>query len=276
MNSFIFSISPYPLWFSMSKLDRLSLLKFLSKPRFAHEVAEYYKISKKLAMLHLKEAVKSGKVLVSDKPVFRAARVRNDKLERFSGFVYVFRNSPMLTDGGARFTVREAGNLPSSSKTDVFSIKFVSKTHKGSTVAERHFKTSNALTTRFDAPQGRIRLAKQRATHQLFGRYSQLRKEEVKSLSNLERVRLFQALLKEPLPFLDLHRLFGVSKQTIRGLVKNGLLMEMWGPKAIGVRFKLTNKGKTYLKRLESTAKIEPTVKRNMFIKLKHRTLLQC
>lgn len=48
----------------------------------------------------------------------------------------------------------------------------------------------------------------------------------------------------------ELHVRFGVSKQTVKRLVKNEFLTEMWGPKAIGVRFKLSKKGKRYLKKL--------------------------
>jgi len=95
--------------------------------------------------------------------------------------------------------------------------------------------------------------------------------EEATRLSNVQRLELFQALLKEPSPFLELHYRFNVSKQTIKRLVKNGLLTEIWGPKAVGVRFKLTSKGKTYLKELEAAAKYEPKMRKSAIIRLQHR-----
>jgi len=278
----------------MSKLNRPSLLKFLSKPRFIHEVAEHYGISKKLANFHLREAIKSGQVLVSEKPILQTLRSSNAKLKRFSGFVYVFRNSPMLADGWTKFRVRGTNNLISKSKSDVFSIRFVSKTHgslgKGvlshrlsgytfeeptnSNAIEHHFKTSGRLTSEFEASSGKVKLVKRKRVDQLLRHGTWSTEEEVKPLSYVERIRLFQALFEKPLPFLDLHGRFGVSKQTIRGLVKNGLLMEVWGPKAIGVRFKLTNKGKIWLRELEAAANYEPKMRETALIRLKDRLSL--
>jgi len=276
----------------MSKLDRLNLLKFLSKPRFVHEVAEHYGISKKLADFHIRKAVKSGQVLISERPIFQTSRGSDGKLKRFGGFVYVFRNSPMLADHWAKFAVREADDLTSKSKGDVFSIRFLSKTHGslkkgvlnhklsdlsfeetgGSRAVVRHFKTQGPLTSEFGVSSANVRLSKRRTLDQLIEHRTRPTQEEVTSLSHVKRIRLFQALLKEPLPFLDLHGRFGVSKQTIRGLVKNGLLTQVWGPKAIGVRFGLTNKSKIYLKELEAATKIEPRIRENALIRLKHTT----
>jgi len=276
----------------MSKLDRPSLLKFLSKPRFVHEVAEHYGISKKLADFHLRKVVKSGQVLMSEKPIFQTLRDSKGRLKRFGGFVYVFRNSPMLANHWAKFAVREANDLISKSKDDVFSIRFLSKTHgslgkgvlnrrlsdftfeetAGSRSIIRHFKTKGPLSSEFGVSSANVRLSKRRTLDQLIEHRARSTQEEVTSLSHMKRIRLFQALLKEPLPFLDLHGRFGVSKQTIRGLVKNGLLTQMWGPKAVGVRFKLTNKGKIYLKKIEAAAKIEPKIRENSFIRLKYST----
>jgi len=95
--------------------------------------------------------------------------------------------------------------------------------------------------------------------------------EEAKRLSYAQKLKLFQALVKEPLPFLEIHGRFGISKQAIKRLVRNGLLTEMWGPKAVGVRFKLSKKGNVYLKELEAAAKFEPKIEENVFIRLKHR-----
>jgi len=113
------------------------------------------------------------------------------------------------------------------------------------------------------------RLIRHKVTTQLLERKVWWNTEEVKRLPHAKRLQLFQTLLKEPLPFLDLHVRFGVSKQTIRRLVKNGILMEVWGPKAIGVRFKLSKKGKTYLKELEAAAKYDSKMKEKDFIRLK-------
>jgi hypothetical protein len=117
-------------------------------------------------------------------------------------------------------------------------------------------------------------LIKRKVTAQLSGRKVWSDTRESNYLSDAKRFQLFQALLKEPLPFLDLHGRFGVSKQTIRRLVKNGLLMEVWGPKSIGVRFKLSKKGKIHLKELEAAAKYESKMREKDFIRLKNKPLL--
>ncbi len=113
------------------------------------------------------------------------------------------------------------------------------------------------------------KLIRHKVTTQLWGQKVEWDTNEPKRLPHAKKLQLFQALQKEPLPFLDLHVRFGVSKQTIRRLVKNGLLMEMWGPKAIGVRFKLSKKGKTYLRELEVAAKYDSKIKEKGFIRLK-------
>ena len=77
--------------------------------------------------------------------------------------------------------------------------------------------------------------------------------------------------MNEPLTFLDLRARFGVSKRTMEGLVVKGLSKEVWGNRAIGVRFKLTSKGKKHLKELEAAAEVEPQIKERKFIRLKTR-----
>jgi len=275
----------------MSKIDHHNLLKFLSKPRFAHEVAKHYGISKKLANFQLRKAVKSGQVLISERPVFQTLRNPEGRLKRFGGFVYVFRNSPMLAVSWQKLERKDVNDLSSKSKGSAFSIGFLSKTHgligkgvfnqrfsgfsfdktAGSHEGASHFKAGGFPMSEFNVSSAKVKLAKARTVDQLLRHRVQSTQEEVKSLSYAERIRLLRALSKEPLPFLDLHGRFGVSKQTIRGLVKNGLLMEVWGPKAIGVVFKLTDKGKIHLKELETAAKFEPKIRETALIRLKQR-----
>jgi len=117
---------------------------------------------------------------------------------------------------------------------------------------------------------GKGRLIRHKGITPQLGRKVWGNAEESSRLSHAQSLQLFRALLKEPLPFLELHGRFGISKQIIKRLVKNGLLTEMWGPKAVGVRFKLTSKGKIYLKELEGAAKYEPKMRESVFIPLKH------
>jgi len=277
----------------MSKLDHDNLLKFLSKPRFAHEVAEHYGISQRLASLHLRKVVKSGQVLVSERPVFQTLRDSNGVPRKFGGVAYVFRNSPMLANGWAKFAATVAASTDEPAH-DVFSIRFVSKRASslgkgsldrklsghafeetgGPRVAAHHLKAKGRLKSEFDVSSAKMRLAKRKTFYELLKHGTRTAQEGISSLSHVERTHLFQALLKEPLPFLDIHGRFGVSKQIIKGLVKSGLLVEVWGPQAIGVRFKLTRKGKIHLKELEAAARTEPRMREITFMRLKHRTPL--
>lgn len=118
------------------------------------------------------------------------------------------------------------------------------------------------------------KLIRHKVTTPIFGKKNQWSTDEAKRLPHAKRLQMFQALLNESLTFLDIHARFDVPKQTIRGLIKKGILREIWGPKAIGVRFKLTNKGKVYLKQLEAAAKYESRIEQRNLIRLKHRIYL--
>ena len=122
----------------------------------------------------------------------------------------------------------------------------------------------------FSLSMGKGKLTKHSTPDQLIGR-KVWRNGEDNRLPYAKRLLMLRALLKEPLPFLDLHGRFGVSKLTIRGLVEKELLTEMWGPKDVGVRFKLTSKGKAYLKKLEAAAGYEPKIVKKDFIRLKYK-----
>lgn len=276
----------------MSKLDHLSLLKFLSRPRFAHEVAEHYRISKELANFHLREAFRSGRVLISEKPVSQTLKDSDGKPRRFKGFLYVSRKSPMLTDSWAKFGVTGMKDVIARSKGNAVTIRFLSKTwgslgkgtlddklfgftseeNAGLLGDRRHFKMEGRLTSEFDVSSTKSKLAKRRTVDQLLKRGPQSTEEGVKSLSYVEKINLFQALSKNTSTFLDLHGRFGVSRQTLRSLVKNGLVKEMWEPKGIGVKYKLTERGEIHLKQLEAAARCEPRVRKSASFKLKHRT----
>ncbi len=89
-------------------------------------------------------------------------------------------------------------------------------------------------------------------------------------LPHVEQLKLLRALLKEQSTFLELRGRFGVSKQAMRRFVKNRLLVEVWGPNAVGVRYKLSKKGEAYLRKLEAAANYEPRIKKKDIVQLKH------
>ena len=63
---------------------------------------------------------------------------------------------------------------------------------------------------------------------------------------------------------------FKIPRGTIRCFVKNGLLEEIWEVTNIGVRFRLTKKGKKYLERLRSLSELRQDEIKKAAIQLKY------
>jgi hypothetical protein len=95
--------------------------------------------------------------------------------------------------------------------------------------------------------------------------------QKLEHFSHATALRLFEALSKEPMEFLHLHTSFGVSKRTVRGFVRNGWLTETWGRGGVGIRFRLSEKGRDYLKKLEEYSKYETKPNLRNLIHLKNR-----
>jgi hypothetical protein len=276
----------------MKRLDRSKLLHFLSKPRYAHEVANRFDISGKLLNYHLKEWVKSGLILISEKRVSGSFLSLRGKLKRMDGFLYVSRNSPLLAKDSLQLIGKKDEKFTSTAATEGVRVKFISevrsprekglreqeistftdrKTNPMRTTADRFKSKLNLDSPLLDILATKGRLTERRVGNQPIERNTTLSQGGYKPFSHVERIHLFKAVLDQPLPFLDLHARFGVSKQTLRRLVKNGLLIEEWGPQAIGVRFKPSRKGKLYLKELVAAAKYESKIAKKDFIRFNRR-----
>jgi hypothetical protein len=119
-------------------------------------------------------------------------------------------------------------------------------------------------------PLDKVKIVKRMRTEHLVPETRLAR--DVRSLSGVEKIHLLRTLMK-PTTFLDIHGRFGVSKETIKSLMKNGLIAELWGPKAVGLRFKLTRNGRAHLRELEKAAKCEPRIEEKAFVKLKKTTM---
>jgi hypothetical protein len=274
----------------MGSRSRVNPREFLLKPRFLHEIVEHYGISRKTAIFHVREAVKSGQLLVSEGPVFRTIRDSSGNLKKLRGFVYVCQESPIAVGKDIRFSLPKTDN----SKRGL---------HRSSHAS---FSKGNGESTKAESEQGspgftsienanRESAARPKADHSLI---SKLKVSSVRvssanhtrsssllpskrfssskpgALLNVEKIRLFQALQKEPLPFLEIQNQFEVSREMITRLVKKGLLIESWGSKGVGVRFKLTGKGKACLAQLEEASKYERRIKESPLTKLKQRTVV--
>jgi hypothetical protein len=156
------------------------------------------------------------------------------------------------------------------SKPHTHDPSFLSKEINSDVISEALIQKERAASRFLSVSVDKGRMIRQKAS-QLPRQGVSWHSKETKRLSYAMRLKLYQALSKEPMSFLDLHVRFGVSKQTIRRLVKNGFLREVWGPNAIGVRFKLANKSKNHLKKLEAAARNNLKIKEKTIIRLKQR-----
>jgi hypothetical protein len=276
----------------MRKLDHTEVLQFLTKPRYLREVAEHFNISEMHATHHLKEALRLGHVLVSEKPVRGSFPSFGGRFEQFRGFLYVSSSSPLLAKGTLQLSSEEGENSVSAA-TGRVPTKFISwsrspeekdllrqdisafsdrKTDKMPAVGRRP-KTRTDLVSKFL----NVLVVKGKSVRRTVLReHVQVRSPgqgTYESLSQVERIHLFEAISDQPLTFLELHSRFGVSRQVVQGLVRRGLFEEVWGKRDIGVTFRLTKKGQRYLKELQAAADFQPP-KNKKFIGLKRRISL--
>jgi transposase len=274
----------------MGRLNRFNLLHYLLKPRLVREIAEHYGVSHKTVALHLREAVKSGRVLVSEAPVFQAIKDSSGNLKKLKGLVYVCQKSPILVRKNARFAPMKADNsvrgLDGASHLRFLSKPFCVRANLsleqepptlelGENLNRENLmptaKANRSLVSRMNVSTARVVPLNRQISDRL-RLPRQASKGGSTSLSQEERIRLFQALSRGRLPFLDLHECFNVSRQTITRLVKRGFLTEDWGAEGVGVTFGLTGKGKAYLKELERASGHVPRIKETSLTKLKQRS----
>jgi len=258
----------------MSKFDRSNLLKFLRKPRCLREIVRHFEAPTKLVDYHIQEAIKSGGVLVYGKQIQKRSLNSNAKQLRSEGLLYISKSSSLLAK-------------------DLVAIKSLPKTRNSATKESAHHDHKSSVFSKklgfTNNPMGqpkrdetelsrvpsnlsnKMKLAKNRGNTRRLKWKKRYNSHESKSLSHVEKISLFQVLSNKPQPFLDIHRRFGISKQIVKGFVKRGFFEEVWGPKNIGVQFKLTEKGEAHLKRLEDASHFEQQQRKKIFIRLKHR-----
>ncbi len=259
----------------MSKFDRSSLLKFLRKPRCLREIVGHFEVPTKIVDRHLQEAIKSGGVLVYGKQTQKRSLNSNAKQPQLERLLYISRNSPLVAKNLAA-----PNSLPKT--TSLATKESIHHHHESSVLSSRKpgFTTNSRVHPKRDETEpsrvfqnlpDKMKLAKNSKTTPRLKWRKRYNSCDSKSLSHIEKISLFQTLSNKPLPFLDIHRRFGISKQIIKGFVKRGFFEEVWGPKDIGVKFRLTEKGEAHLKRLEEASHFEHQQRRKIFIRLKHR-----
>jgi predicted DNA-binding protein YlxM (UPF0122 family) len=254
-----------------------------------HEIAEHYGVSRETAIFHLREAMKSGQLLVSEAPVFRTIKDSSGNLKKLRGFVYVYKKSPILVGKDIRFSLPKTDNSkrelrstshasfskpdgePTRAGLEPGSSRFVPM-EKANRESAARLKADHSLISKLKVSSVKVSSANHTRSSRLLPS-KQYSSSKPAALLNVEKIQLFQALLKEPLPFLDIQNRFEVSRQMITRLVKKGLLMETWGSKGVGIRFKLTSKGKACLAQFEEASKYKGRIRQSPLTRLKQRSV---
>lgn len=262
----------------MSKLDRSNLMEFLRKPRCLREIVKHFEVPTKLVDYHLQEAIKSGRVLVYGKDLQKRSLKLEARQLRLEGSFYISRNSPLLAED---VTMKYCLPKTSTSATN----EFTHQDHKSSVFPCRKLAFLHNLMAYLELGKAelsgvlsslsnKMKLAESNK-NVLRPKLGKRHDTKFISLSHFEKICLFRAVLEKPLPFLQIHGRFGISKQVVKGLVSRGFFEEVWGPKNIGVKYKLTEKGEVYLRRIEKASHFERQQRRKIFIRLKNRILFQ-
>jgi hypothetical protein len=258
----------------MPNLNGSDLLNFLTEPRHLREVAKHFGISGMRAKYHIKQAIRSGEVIASEQFAFRTFSDLRGKLKQKEGFLYISRNSPLLSKGQLHLAAGRGKGFAPTSTTNRNPVKFASESEVGKFTVENMASFSNE---RVDEIGNVVTHSKSKANlvsmflnvHSVHGkpierrskilpdRHSRALQSSHGLISQADRIHLLEALQEQPLTFLELHKHFGVPRQTVKGLLRKRLLAEVWGPKEIGVRFKLTRRGEKHLEELHAAASFD-------------------
>jgi len=260
----------------MSDSNSSDLLNFLSEPRSLKEVAEHFGISPSVADYYLQKAIEQNQVLVCKCSSNAGLKSRKKQKQRETLF-YISQNIDPLSKGLTGFAATRVARTQGVGSETTF-VKFSSTRISKSNISSM---IENALDSKKYEPRQtsfpRIRVRREKLVRSARRHAPVIRQpliqSRVKSLSAAEKLSMFAALSRQLLSYSDLHVRFNISKQTIKTSMKNGLIEDVWGPKNIGVRFRLTKKGEKHLKRLKVAAKLEKDEIKKATIRLKHGCL---
>ncbi len=252
--------SDYHSSVSVPEPSRSALLDFLGKPRSLDDLIHKFGISPNRAKYHLRSTLRSGQVLKSIEPIPRLPTLGGD--DDFSGpsaYLHITVRSPHLKElplsshkvHGAKFI---PSPLTASGKKAV--------TDKVWFVPLAKLNSKHLLTTP----------PRPRASKDLFPQSSSQKPTHRggKPPTHLVMGDLLQELSKQGLNLREINRRFGISKQSIQRLVRNGVLREEWGMNGIGVQYQLSKKCKEQFAAIRETSRIKSSRKES-FLRLRSR-----
>lgn len=223
---------------------------------------------------HLRDEVKSGQIAVNPKANFRRVSRLRGKLRQKNTSMYIAPNSPLFASSPQHATDLSRALVPNSADWRVRMGFYSGFKEAGGSSARSIVSFSNekadamerllpkrkseanlvSVSSSIHAVNGRPIAKKKMIFGGPFGRSSRNRHSLV---SEPDKLHLFDALLEQPKSFAELQAVFRVSRQNVETLVRRGLLAEVWGPEQIGVKFKLTQKGKECLEMLHEASNFQ-------------------
>ncbi len=253
----------------MHDSNNSNLMHFLSEPRSLKEVAKHFGISPSLADYHLTKAIEQKRILVCKCP--SNANLNSKKKKQRETLFYISKDSHLLANELTGFTVTRTVKAQGVGNEITF-IKFDSEDASKSnfSVSGKNNEPDSPLFPRIEVRREKLLRSGRRNTYVA---RQPLKKSQTRRFSTAEKLSMLTALSRQLLSYLDLKARFNVSKYAIKTFIKKELIEEKWGPKNIGIRFRLTKKGERYLERLKMAAKLEKDKIRKANIQLKHNTI---
>lgn len=256
---------------------RSDFLNFLFEPRCLKEITGHFGISTSVAAYFLQKAIERGQVLVCKCSADAVLKSSKEQKLRETLF-YISQDSDLFSKGLVGFAVTRVAGIQKTTEGKIDFIKFSSKNackSDFSSMIENSLDPKNQGLRQTSFPRIRVhkeKLVRSPRQHMPVINQPQ-RQSQIRSFSVAEKLSLFTALSCQQLSYLDIHGRFNISKRMIKTFIRNGLIQEFWGPKNIGVKFRLTKKGEKHLKRLKAAARLGKDKIRKATIQLKYSSL---
>jgi len=240
------------------------------------EIIHHLGVSARLARDYVEKAMEQDKVVIYRLLGISDKKSKGQKLHESS--LYISRTSDLLSQGLTEFEVNTVRIIEEKKGKAFPRIKstsptkrpeFYKMTERGLTQEKLTSKPTSSFP-KLDTRESKL-VKKTNVARLLVRRYHS--NDKTKILTPSEEISLLTALSLQPLSFMDLHSQFKTSKSTVKTLIKNGLIQEVWGPKDIGVKYKLASKGKSHLRKLKTAAKLEIDRIGKARIQLKHKII---
>ncbi len=245
----------------MVKIPSNALTDYLKRPRSAREVADRFRISKRLAISQLKEGVTTGNISVIGPPLRLRLSEGHSEWKQIPKALQVSRDTELiatvgsptvgprylslrLTGGGAN---RSPQFRPSAASAQLTSER-IPKRHRPSMQRVKSRLTMNPQSNRQSSLKG-------------------TRKRRLLGPSDL--LQILTHVKAHPATIAQTREALAISGAELKRLLRTGLLKESWGRGGVGVTIRLSQEGLKQLNWMNKASKLDQRAKRALFVSLK-------